>query len=110
MKVLAYQMPKNPKDEWKTEVVCDDMHMTHNFDVIKTDSKPHDEFFALGGREGWIALWRNPDWKKDWSYVSNPEKNEKGVGEIREGSLRGMRFVASIEPMHGNQVCHYTIA
>ncbi len=24
VKVLAYQMPTNPKDEWKTEVVCDD--------------------------------------------------------------------------------------
>ncbi len=33
VKILAYQMPKNPHDEWKSEVICDDMHMTHNFDI-----------------------------------------------------------------------------
>src|SRR4051812_32410557 len=34
VKVLAYRMPANPRDEWPSEVVCDEMHMTHNFDVL----------------------------------------------------------------------------
>src|ERR1041385_6545327 len=31
VKILSYKMPANPKDEWKTEVINDSMHMTHNF-------------------------------------------------------------------------------
>jgi hypothetical protein len=51
VKVLAYQMPKDVKDEWKTEVVCEDMHMTHNFDVVTLEPDKH-ELIAIGGKEG----------------------------------------------------------
>src|SRR5438046_7486002 len=32
-KLLAYAMPANPREPWKTKVVSDVFHMTHNFDL-----------------------------------------------------------------------------
>src|SRR6266550_2852457 len=32
-RILAYQMPANPRDRWSTKVLNDSWHMTHNFDL-----------------------------------------------------------------------------
>ena len=64
----------------------------------------------VAGREGWESWWRDPNWKKDFAWSANPQRGEKGVGEIREGSLPGMMFFATIEPMHGNTACFYTVS
>ncbi len=115
VKVLAYQMPKNPKDEWKSEVVSNEMHMMHNFDVVKNPDNPDDEFekLLLGGREGLSVT--DTD-EQGWNYelaVSHPDYPSPlpGVGEIRMGvhpSMDDEMFVVSIEPMHGSTLALYT--
>ena len=51
VKVLAYQMPKDPNGEWKTEIISDDLHMTHNFNVaVRPDASF--EGLVIGGKEG----------------------------------------------------------
>jgi hypothetical protein len=108
VKILAYQKPANPRDEWKTEVISDSMHLTHNFDVLPATQNHED--LIIGGKEGWSAHHAANEWKTiadtGISHQENPEL--KGVGEIRQGKLRGMPFVTSIEPMHGNQVVVHT--
>lgn len=111
VKLTAYERPKDPKGEWKQVVLADDYHATHNFDVIPGETKDREDVL-LGGREGWKHL-RFSD-QHSWQIVSEvkiPEVGGKatGVGEIRLG--RGVEasknFVATIEPMHGNELAVY---
>jgi hypothetical protein len=117
VKVLAYQMPKNPKDEWKTEVVCDDMHMTHNFDVHRDASLKDTEFLMIGGKEGvGEASQEGQSW--DFKMGINHSKYSPpltGAGEVRIGTLgdetkqKGKFFLAAVEPMHGTSLATYNV-
>ena len=108
VKVLAYQMPKNPKDEWKTEVMCEDMHMTHNFDLIvmpKHYNRPY-EPILIAGREGHeiVAPSKFGGWKGFHPVQHNAYTPPlPGAGEVRfSGRVEEAQFTAAIEPMHGN--------
>ena len=114
VKVIAYQMPASPRDAWKAEVICDDMHMTHNFDVVKDPESDEDfEKLLLGGREGLSMTDTN---EQGWNYeraVSHLDYPSPlpGVGEVRVGTHPEMdekMFAVSIEPMHGNTLALYT--
>lgn len=112
VKVLAYQKPANPKDEWKMEVVSDDMHLTHNFDVVPRLDDSQREAVVIGGLEGvTTALWDkdkliSKHTLEHFSY--QPEL--PGIGEIRVGKLgQDKIMVATVEPMHGNTLAFYTI-
>lgn len=108
VKILAYTMPANPKDEWKTEVVDDSMHLTHNFDVIDWNGKPGQEI-VLGGKEGLLLCERGADsWTKT-PLIAAGEQGFNGAGEVRVGKLQGgARFLATVEPFHGTQAAIYT--
>jgi len=101
VKLLAYSMPANPKDEWKTRVVSDDLHMSHNFDPVDWDKDAAQELI-LGGKEGVFFYDRKGD---KWTHK---QLTEQPTGEIRDGKLPGgKRFIAAIEPMHGTTVAAY---
>jgi len=101
MKVLAYNMPKNPKDEWTTEVVSDFMHLSHNFHPVNWDDDPEEEIIQAGLEGVWHFDKKGDKWQarqltKDWA------------GEIRDGKLpNGKRFIATVEPKHGNKAAVY---
>lgn len=110
VKVLAYQMPKNPRDEWKSEVVFDELHLAHNFDVFPVKSENNREALLLAGREGFGAAGTRAD---SWA-VKALALHERyapplpGIGEIRLGKLgEDELFAATVEPMHGNTLALY---
>jgi hypothetical protein len=97
VKVLAYDMPKDPKDPWTTRELDASMHMTHNFTILPGDPSMAEQLL-LGGREG----------VKQLLVSENPVLDLpgcRGIGEIR--SAASGSFLATIEPMHGNQVVVY---
>ena len=111
VKVLLYQKPDDPKAEWKTEVIDESMHATHNFDVKSGTSKSG--FFAqvlLGGREDVMAV-KVQSGKWDRRAASLPGITNStfvGAGEIRLGITAGkVSFFALVEPMHGNRLTVY---
>ncbi len=110
VRVLAYQVPQNPKAEWKTSLVNDSMHMTHNLDIVPTTANEA-ETLLLCGREGVVRLSPTADgWHQQW-IARHPADNAdlKGAGEVRWGVFaNGSPYVATIEPMHGHQLCIYT--
>ncbi len=110
VKMLAYTMPANPKDEWKTEVVDESMHITHNFDVVEWNGQPGQEI-VLGGKEGLLLCERGADaWKKT-ALAATGEQGFNGAGEVRVGKgVGGTRFLATVEPFHGTQAAIYTAA
>jgi len=101
VKILAYKMPADPKQPWKTELLDETLHKTHNFDPVQLDRDPAEEMF-VGGREGLFML--------DGQKLSLLGTNTiDGAGEVRAGKVAGRQtFVATVEPMHGNTLAVYT--
>ena len=115
VKVLAYSVPKNPKDEWKTTLINDELHATHNFDVLEmTRTLPDDSVHYLtgvliGGKEGLrFAATQGDGWRTEDDDIQKWFKN--GIGEVRGHAASDneeMNYIATIEPMHGNSVVLY---
>jgi hypothetical protein len=107
VKVLAYTKPENPKDEWKTRVMNEELHMTHNFDPVQWDEDDAEEIL-VGSKEGSFLL----NWDGSALKLQQLGSAEGGgAGEIRLGKLKNSsRFIATVEPMHGNSVVVYTPA
>ncbi len=77
-----------------------EMHMTHNFDLITTESGQ--EMLLVAGKEGFIDVL---DHRRRATRVD--ASISKGAGEVRRyPDDAGLAFVA-IEPMHGTDVVLY---
>lgn len=106
VKLLAYDVPANPKDEWKTHVIIDTMHITHNFDPVQWDDDAEEEIL-LAGHEGVVLLDRKGDtWTTKHLFEGS---TTLGAGEVRAGKLAGGKWlVTSVEPWHGQNLALYT--
>ena len=97
VKILAYKKP-----DWKTELLDQSLHMTHNFDPIQWDADPEHELL-VGSKEGVFLLDRG---KEKLKQLAGTEGG--GAGEVRAGKLpSGKRFIATVEPMHGTALAIY---
>jgi hypothetical protein len=109
-KILGYQMPTDPHQPWKTELISGSLHLTHNFDPIKSEAPAAAGMF-VAAKEGIFELIRQPT---GWTarQLVGPEPGDahfSGAGEVRAGHLAGNHpFLATVEPMHGNQLVLYT--
>ena len=105
VRTLAYHKPSDAEAKWSTTVIDDRMHTSHNFEVAQWDKDAANEML-LGGLEGVFLL--NPAIRGGWTrqQISN-----NPTGEVRQGAgAKGEKFIAAIEPMHGNQLSVYTAA
>ena len=99
VKVLAYEMPGNLREDWAYTLLDQDMHMTHNMDIIIENNQ---EAVLLSGKEGAkILRHRNGQWLKteDQEWIIQ----DHGFGEIRQHQ----GLVAGVQPMHGNNLAIY---
>lgn len=99
VKVLAYDIAKDPKVSWETQLIDSTLHMTHNFEIWEdTDATK----VIIGSKEGGkIVTYQNNEWKTTNQWIGKGY----GVGEVRRGVLPNHEpFIATIEPMHGNKV------
>ena len=110
--LLVYPVPADPvKGPWEPTVICDDVHVTHNFQVIDIDGDKQPEILLVSF-EGVSLLERQKDgqWKRTLIGAGNQETSpNKGASEIKLGRLGGGKdYIATIEPWHGHQVVVYT--
>jgi hypothetical protein len=114
VRMLAHHIPADPTSaDWPAELITDKLHVPHNFQVINVSGGPGPEILTAS-YEGVSLLTRAG---AQWNVTplgegdqSNPTKN-RGSSEIKIGKLRsGARYIATIEPWHGNQVVVYTQA
>lgn len=105
----AYHMPENPRDPWTMTLVTHAYHKTHNLDPVQWDADTEEEWL-LASQEGvWLINPVGPG-QKAWMIggKENGHDDFPGAGEVRNGRLpNGKNYVATIEPMHGNQVVVY---
>lgn len=101
IRILNYFKPADPTDEWKTEVISDFLHLSHNFDPVNWDDDPEDELI-VAAKEG---VWYHDRVGEKWETT---QLTEEFAGEIRHGKLpNGRRFIATVEPMHGSSCAVY---
>jgi hypothetical protein len=112
VRVIAYKIPKDPtKDRWEPVVLDQSLHVVHNFiPVPAADGKRMDVLAA--SYEGVSLIQRDGDkWLRRHigeGNQANPKSN-RGASEIKQGKLKnGKKYIATIEPWHGNQVVVYT--
>ncbi|MEO8353608.1 MAG: FG-GAP and VCBS repeat-containing protein [Chthoniobacteraceae bacterium] len=106
VKVLLYHPPtpvNDPTGEWTSEVIDESMHATHNFETS------HDATALwIGGKEGvTLSLYAG----ERWTSVSGHVASARGAGEVREGRISRKKspFLATISPMHGNDLSVWMI-
>ncbi len=104
-KVIAYEYPKNVNGQWPSYTLVNDMHLTHNFHLAESTDKNSNGFF-LAGKEGVRFIYEN--------FKGAEEKSGQlaglsyGAGEVRIGkAASNKKFIATIEPMHGDKVVVY---
>jgi hypothetical protein len=99
--VLAYHIPADPKAEWKTEVVADFTHASHNFHPVNWSSTPAAQFVAAAKEGVWYFRHSEGQWQRR-------QLTDTWTGEVRDGRLPGGRhFIATIEPIHGTTAAVY---
>jgi hypothetical protein len=112
VKILAYKKPDDPKQPWETEVISDSLHMTHNFNILDPKSGT-DGDLLVAAKEGVFEFAHSEKGWHSHQVTGNPpgETAFTGAGEVRTGRLPGgPQFIATVEPMHGNQLVFYMAA
>jgi hypothetical protein len=115
VRLIGYAWPADPTraEHWKTRVLDESLHLSHNLDVDRSASGP--EEVLLGGAEGLVRV-PGPGRTPGGFVVRGAEVSGfAGAGEVRYGPKRLGRgtilpHFATIEPMHGNAVVVYSVA
>jgi hypothetical protein len=98
-----YHVPKDVKSEWPRTLIDEGMHMTHNFNVTQWN-----ELLIAGKEAIQIYSQMGDSWKKT-DFIKVGDQGFSGAGELRNGKLPNeVRFLATVEPMHGTNVVVYT--
>lgn len=111
VRLTAFEIPKNPRTErWLPTILDQSLDRMHNhWHVESAAGGPVGTLTASA--EGIHSLRRDgSEWIKTKLAGGNPgaTKEEQGAGEIKSGKLpAGRMVIATIEPMHGNQVVVY---
>ncbi len=107
VRIFAYKKPADPHDAWTTHEIDSKMHMTHNFDLWWNQHVETEQVF-VAGKEG-IGSFADVlgKWSDDGVWVVDGMKN--GAGEVRFCGIDDTFNLATIEPMHGNQVAFYRL-
>jgi hypothetical protein len=99
VRLIVFDVPEMYGMNWRYNIIETDMHLTHNLDVVP-DGKS--ESFLVAGKEG-IKHYRHVDGVWAGEFIIQ----EHAFGELRQGSLGDRKFIAAIEPMHGNVLSVY---
>jgi hypothetical protein len=106
VKIQRYRPPANPRDAWEITTLNETLHKTHNFDPVDWDDDAAKEL-VIGSKEGvFVSNWSREKQANELIQIGGDAGG--GAGEVRLGKFGGGgRFVAAIEPMHGNTLAVY---
>lgn len=112
VRVTAYHIPKDPtKDRWTPQVLDESLHVIHNLWPIDWPGVKG-KAILTASYEG-VNLILPGEKKSERLHLGagnqdNPKSN-RGASEIKMGKLKsGKRFIATVEPWHGNQIVVYS--
>lgn len=101
LKILAYSKPEDPTQPWTYDVISESLHLSHNFHCVNWDDDPEEELIVAAKEGVWHFDRQGDGWK-------SRQLTDQFAGEIRDGKLPGgKRFIATVEPMHGQKCAVY---
>jgi hypothetical protein len=112
-----FRVPNDPvHDRWTEEVIDDQLHVIHGLLVYDFDGDGRDDLLTASF-EG-VHLFQSRGKGKDLTWTKTRltageqddlNRSARGASEIQVGRLKnGVRFLATIEPWHGDKVVVYT--
>jgi hypothetical protein len=97
---------------WAAHVLDDSLTVVHGIHIMDWDGDGRDEILTASfeGIHLFHSFGRSPDLR--WSRIRLAEGDQisrprRGASEVAVGRVRGRRFLATIEPWHGEQVVVY---
>ena len=112
IRVTAYRVPKDPvKDRWMPEVLDESLHVAHNFHPIDAMGRKGQDILMASYEGVNLLSMADGKWKRTHVGAGNQAnpKGKRGASEIKTGKLKnGKKYIATIEPWHGEQVVVYT--
>ncbi|MFO0948190.1 MAG: VCBS repeat-containing protein [Planctomycetota bacterium] len=110
VRILSFSIPEKPtKNRWRKEVLNQELHVIHGFEVTDFNGDRVDDLL-LASFEGVHALSMSKNGYRLEHIGSGNQQSSpnRGASEVKLGCLAGKRrYVATIEPWHGNQVVVY---
>lgn len=110
--LTAYSIPRDPRSSpWGKVIISDELEMAHGLTVMDWDDDGRDDL--LTASFAGIDLFQLASRGLMVDQISLGAGNRgtrpgQGSSEVAVGSLEGNRFIASIEPWHGNEVVVYS--
>lgn len=111
--LMLFPIPSNPADTgaWKPQVITDTLHVNHNFHPSVFEPNGPMSLLTASYEGVWLWTPQGGNWKGQHlgeGYQVDPKKS-RGSSEIKLGHLAGgRRFIATVEPFHGDHVVVYT--
>ncbi len=112
--LFLYRIPENPAaDPWPRETIDETLHVTHGLEVLDFDGDGREEILTASfeGVHLFHSSGTSGHLKWDRTRLCAGEQSmrpARGSSEVRLGKLgNGRRFIATIEPWHGDQVVVY---
>jgi hypothetical protein len=101
--------PAQPFTEpWRREVIDNGMHINHNVWPLDWEGDGKEEILAAA-YEGIFLFQKTADGKWVRRQIGEGDPEKRGAGEVKAGRLPGgKRYIATIEPWHGQQAVVYT--
>jgi len=104
--ILAFEYPQDVNTEWQVHKIASNMHLTHNFEIRESGDKSKSGFY-LAGKEG-VKFIHEGSFTGSNPAIDQLPGMDSAAGEVRigKGFSKGS-FIATIEPMHGQNVVIY---
>jgi hypothetical protein len=102
--LVAYRPPR-----WTREVLDEQNHVVHGVRVVQWDGDRAQEVLTASFEGVCLYDLRGKKWER--TRIAEGDRTpgpKRGASEVALGAVAGHRFVATIEPWHGNQMVVYT--
>lgn len=102
IRFLGYRKSASPNEKWNTFLIHHGFHLAHNFQPVSWNAGDTNQSMLVAEKKGVHLIEGSAN---SWE---SKQLTHHGSGEVQLGRLPdGRRFIATIEPMHGNQVVIY---
>ena len=111
IRLLAFPIPANPaKDSWTPQILDRSLNRAHNHWHLPGGAGQADQTLVASA-EGLSLVQRKTAGGFGLTPIAAGAKSDKptqrGTGEVKRGEFASQTMLATIEPMHGNQVVVY---
>lgn len=110
-RVIVYHPPARPAEQpWRREVASDTLHVVHNLEPVQWDNDAAEEILLASFEGVHLLQFEDGAWKlEQLAEGEQTTRPNRGASEVRTGRMPGgARYLATIEPWHGNKVVVYT--